>query len=244
MKEPIRRDGINYAYLANRSPKSTIEDLLKAANDASAQARNTWFAYILLTAYLGITVGATTHKQLLLENPIELPLLNAKLPLLVFYRLVPIIFALVHIYTLVQFYLLSRLLHVFNTKLIKCAPFRSVSEELRARVDAFILSQLISGAHRGELVELSVRLSVWVSLLIAPALLLLMFQVQFLPYHDAATTGSTGQSSRLTLHPFGCCGLELFILLAFYRVSSSGGSEAYFGPMAGCIATNWHVKGA
>ena len=227
-------------------PKSTIEDLLKAANDASAQARNTWFAYILLTAYLGITVGATTHKQLLLENPIELPLLNAKLPLLVFYRLVPIIFALVHIYTLVQFYLLSRLLHVFNTKLIKCAPFRSDREELRARVDAFILSQLISGAHRGGLVELfRFRLSVWVSLLIAPALLLLMFQVQFLPYHDAATTWIHRTVLSLDIasiwllwpriiHPTGL--LQGF----FLRV----GRRPISAPMAGCIATNWHVKGA
>jgi hypothetical protein len=138
-----------------------VDDLLKAANDVSAQARTTWFTYILFGAYLAVAVGSTTHKELLLGTPIELPLLNVRLPLVAFYRLVPGIFVLVHVYTLVQLYLLSRLLHLLNDKIIQSTPSRIVREELRAQTDSFMLTQLISGGRRGWLANLFVKLAAW-----------------------------------------------------------------------------------
>ena len=52
----------------------TTENLLVACNDQSGQARNTWFTFLLLGAYLAVAVGSTNHRQLLLDAPLQLPL--------------------------------------------------------------------------------------------------------------------------------------------------------------------------
>jgi len=167
--------------------ETTVDDLVKAGNEASGQARNTWISFILFGAYLAVAVGATTHRQLLLEAPIDLPLLSVKLPLVAFYRLVPILFVLVHFYVLVQLYLLSRTLHLLNDA-VAAIPLSGERERIRVRLDSFIMMQLISGLSRDWLPRLFVRLAAWVTLLAAPVLLLLAFQVQFLAYHDETTT--------------------------------------------------------
>jgi hypothetical protein len=71
-------------------------------------ARNTWITYVLFGAYLFVAVGATTPEQLLWEAPVNLPLTGVKLSLRVFFQIVPRLFALMHLYTLVQLSLLSR----------------------------------------------------------------------------------------------------------------------------------------
>ncbi len=43
-----------------------------------------------------------THADLFLENPVKLPFLNIELPLLAFFFLAPILFLIVHAYTLVH----------------------------------------------------------------------------------------------------------------------------------------------
>jgi uncharacterized protein YjbI with pentapeptide repeats len=172
------------AVMAN----SSIEDLLQAANSASVVARNTWITYILFGAYLFVAVSATTPEQLLLEAPITLPLTGVKLPLRVFFQLVPWIFVLMHLYTLVQLYLLSRTLHLLNTALNGSGMIASDRERLRSRIDGFPVAQLISGGIQAWLPRQFARLATWTTLLFAPVFLLLLFQIQFLAYHDPLTT--------------------------------------------------------
>ena len=167
---------------------TTIDDLLKASNDASAQARTTWFTFMLFGAYLGVTIGSTTHKQLLLDAPIELPLLSVKLPIQGFYRLVPLLLVLVHYYALVQLYLLSRTLHLLDDAIEREVHLATERERVRARVDSFVVAQLIAGVNRSWIVRLFMRFAAWVTMLAAPVLLLLGFQIVFLPYHDVTTT--------------------------------------------------------
>jgi len=169
--------------------QSEVEDLLKAANDASAQVRALWLAYIALGAYLLVTVGGTTHKQLLLDQPMELPLLGVHLPLKAFFQIVPVLFVLVHAYVLVQLYLLSRTLHFLKASIEDNIKIRSDRERLRTRIDSFVVTQLILVTSRSWLTQIFLRVTAWLTLLIAPILLLLLiFQVQFLAYHDVSTT--------------------------------------------------------
>jgi uncharacterized protein YjbI with pentapeptide repeats len=174
------------AVMAN----SSIEELLQAANSASGLARNTWITYILFGAYLFVAVGATTPEQLLLEAPISLPLMGVKLPLRVFFQLVPWLFVLMHVYTLVQLYLLSRTLHLLNAALDGSGMIASDRERLRARIDGFAVTQLILGGIRAWLPRQFARLATWITLLFGPVFLLLLFQMQFLAYHDPLTTWS------------------------------------------------------
>jgi uncharacterized protein YjbI with pentapeptide repeats len=152
------------------------EELLRACNDQSAQSRNTWFTFLLLGTYLAVTVGSTSHKQLLLESPVALPLLGVTLPMVAFFKIAPWLFVLMHFFMLVQLYLLSRTLHAFNAALPQPA--------LRTQLDSFPLTQLIAGVPTDWAANLFVKLSCWITLLFAPIVLLLEFQVQFLPYHD------------------------------------------------------------
>ena len=168
--------------------KPSIEDLLKASNDLSAQARTTWIAFILFGAYLVVAVGGTTHRQLLLENSIELPVLGAKLPLVAFYQVVPPLFVFVHFYVLLQIFLLSRTLHLVNARLDKEVRLASERLQWRARVDGFAITQFLGNSNSDWLTQLSLWLVVWGTLLVAPIALLLNCQVHFLPYHDPATT--------------------------------------------------------
>src|SRR5215472_2525639 len=127
---------------------SEIEDLLQATNSASGLARNTWVTYVLFGAYLFVTVGATTPEQLLREAPVDLPLTGVKLPLRAFFQVVPWLFVLMHLYTLVQLYLLSRTLHLLNAAINKSGMTDRDRERLKIRIDGFTVTQLISGGIR------------------------------------------------------------------------------------------------
>jgi hypothetical protein len=167
---------------------SNIQDLLQAANSASGSVRNTWVTYILFGAYLFVAVGATTPEQLLLEDPINLPLTGVKLPLRAFFQVVPWLFVLMHLYTLMQLYLLSGTLHLLNAAIDELGRDDSDRRQLRARIDGFMVTQLIAGGIQAWLPRQFARLATWITLLFAPVILLLLFQLQFLAYHDPFTT--------------------------------------------------------
>src|ERR1700755_2485961 len=93
-----------------------IPDLLKAVNDASGRAFALWITFLTVGAYLAIAIGTTTHVQLLLEAPVKLPLLGVDLPLFAFYEFAPPLFLALHLYVLMQLYLLSRSLRLFDAE--------------------------------------------------------------------------------------------------------------------------------
>jgi hypothetical protein len=71
------------------APKTELEPFQTAVNEAAKNARGLWLSYVALLAYLFIAVGAVTHRDLLLENPVKLPVLNVELPLLGFFAVAP-----------------------------------------------------------------------------------------------------------------------------------------------------------
>ena len=56
--------------------KAGLEASRKAVNEVAGRIRGLWLSFILLITYLIITVGAVTHKDLLFENPVKLPVLR------------------------------------------------------------------------------------------------------------------------------------------------------------------------
>jgi hypothetical protein len=96
--------------------------------------------------YLAISIGTTTHMQLLLENPVKLPLLGVDLPLFAFYGFAPPLFFLLHAYVLMQLYLLSHSLRLFDTELEVTQVIKKDRERIRSQLDKFVLTQLLVGA--------------------------------------------------------------------------------------------------
>ncbi len=165
-----------------------VEQLLQNANQASARVRNLWIAFLLFGTYLAIAVGGTTHRQMLLEAPLILPVLNTGLPLLDFYRIVPGLLLIYHFYMLVQLYLLSSKVRAFDEALVYPPVTPGTEADLRLRADSFLITQLLVGGKQAALVRAFIWLAAWLTMVAAPLVLFLAFQIRFLPYHDVITT--------------------------------------------------------
>jgi len=165
-----------------------LEKLFSAAETASGQARNIWVTFLLFGTYLAITVGATTHRDLLLESPVRLPLLNVDLNFFTFYWVAPLFFIVFHLYLLIHLYLLASKLHALNICIEQELRVRSERNAFRQRLDGFPFTQMLAGPHNGPVQACLVTLMVWVTVILAPVILLLAFQVRFLPYHAETMT--------------------------------------------------------
>jgi hypothetical protein len=164
-----------------------LNTLLGAVNDASGVARGVWIAFILFGAYLAVILFATTHEQLLLQSPVNLPILGVDLPLSTFFIVAPGLFLLLHLSLLVQLWLLARKVEAFNGELFKVAQFDD-RMAVRHQLDMFPFTQMLTTENKDALPNLLMSLSIWVTVVVGPIFLLLLTQVQYLPMHEVATT--------------------------------------------------------
>jgi uncharacterized protein YjbI with pentapeptide repeats len=169
-----------------------LDALRKTVEDAASVSTGLWLSYLFVLVYIGIAAGAVTHKDLFLENPVKLPFVSdVPLPLVAFFILAPVVFIVSHAYTLVHFVMLAAKVGVFNRELqTQLGNAEETKEYLRWQLPANIFVQLLAGPERlrgGRLGFLSNRIA-WISLVIGPILLLLLIQVQFLPFHSEGIT--------------------------------------------------------
>jgi Pentapeptide repeats (8 copies) len=174
----------------------------KSVEDAASLSGTLWLSYLFALFHIGIAAGAVTHKDLLLENAVKLPFLNVELPLVAFFALAPILFVISHAYTLMHFVLLAAKAGTFNAELGKKIPdpdgaptedispgraaeLRETRFGLRRQLPSNIFVQFLAGPRdiRDGGLGCLLKAVAWISLVIGPVLLLLLIQVQFLPYH-------------------------------------------------------------
>jgi hypothetical protein len=163
-----------------------LEALQKNVEDAAAVSAGFWLSYLFVLFYIAIAAGAVTHKDLLLESPVKLPFLNVELPLVAFFVLAPILFIVSHAYTLVHFVMLGAKVSVYDAALrAQLGEAPETRDGLRRQLPSNIFVQFLAGPgdiRKGGL-GLLLKTIAWISLVIGPVLLLLLIQVQFLPYH-------------------------------------------------------------
>jgi uncharacterized protein YjbI with pentapeptide repeats len=167
-----------------------VDALEKSVNESASRVSKIWTSYLIFGLYLVISTGTVTHRQLLLEESIKLPVLNIELSLIGFFVIAPLLFAALHIYVLIQILLLARTADAYEQALLLRIPTLSDRERFRQRLANTLFAQLFAGAltERHGLVGNVLRLMSWVTLVIAPTLVLLTAQVKFLPYHGAQVT--------------------------------------------------------
>jgi hypothetical protein len=68
-----RQSGRRTPQSRRRTPPE-LEALADAANEAAKRDATQWFFLVMLMVYLAIAVGSTTHRMLLLESPVQLPI--------------------------------------------------------------------------------------------------------------------------------------------------------------------------
>ena len=164
--------------------------LREAVVDAAGVGAGLWLSYLFLFFYLFIAVAAVTHRDLLFENPVKLPFLNVELPLLGFFVLGPLLFLVLHAYVLLHFAMLADKVGVFHSELQAQIRDDDTRTRLRRQLPSNIFVQYLAGPYevRTGVMGFMLRLIALITLVIFPIALLVFFQLQFLPYHNAPIT--------------------------------------------------------
>src|SRR6267142_1964251 len=100
--------------MADKLDPFDVAALEKSVNDSAVRVSTIWVSFLVFALYLVIAAGTITHRQLFLEDPVKLPVLNIDLPLWGFFFLAPILFVILHAYVLLQVLLLGRTAAAYN----------------------------------------------------------------------------------------------------------------------------------
>jgi uncharacterized protein YjbI with pentapeptide repeats len=171
-----------------------VEALEKSLNDSATRVSTIWVSFLIFSLYLLTAATTVTHRQLFLAEPVKLPVLNIDLPLWGFFFLAPILFVILHAYVLLQVVLLARTAAAYNEAIKKVADRDGLSNEenasLRQRLANTLFAQILAGSPREREGAFGWLLNAmaWITLAIAPILILLTFQFMFLPYHSHLAT--------------------------------------------------------
>jgi len=160
-----------------------LESLRAAVVDAAAVGAGLWISYVFVLLYLLVAAGSVTHTDLLFESPVRLPFLGVDLPLTAFFSLGPLMFLIVHAYVLLHIGILAAKVTAFDQALRAQIASIEVRTQLRRQLPSNIFVQYLAGP--AEVRDGLIGLMLWLIALIS---LLLVFELQFLSYHDVAIT--------------------------------------------------------
>jgi hypothetical protein len=176
------------AQAKNAHANDSADELLQSANSASGSARNAWLAYLVLNVYLLVTIAGVTHVDLLLNSTVTLPIVNVKIPLFSFFWAAPVLLLLVHLGFLVQHAMLARKYQHFKKAVSAWENSNNGVHPSRRYVDGYVFSQMTAGPKPPKLLGFLMRLMVFTTFSLLPVLVLLYFQIKFLPYHEVGVT--------------------------------------------------------
>jgi hypothetical protein len=166
-----------------------ISALERSLNDSATRVSAIWVSFLISSLYLLTAATIVTHRQLFLAEPLKLPVLSIDLPLWGFFFLVPFLFVILHVYVLIQV-LLARTAAVYNTAVARADLPPEENAALRQRLANTLFAQIFAGSAREREGWLGwlLKAMAWITLAIAPVLVLLVFQFMFLPYHSHLVT--------------------------------------------------------
>jgi uncharacterized protein YjbI with pentapeptide repeats len=162
--------------------------LLEAVNNASDTAHTGWLIFLAVMTYLMIAVAGVTHEALLLDTPVQLPILQVNIQLKQFFQFAPIVLVLFHLGLVAQLVLLARETLEFDHAIRMLETSEKRNHPLRLELHNFFFVQGIAGPQRSAVMSLFLHIMTWLTIVILPVILLLYMQVSFLPYHDVTTT--------------------------------------------------------
>ncbi len=165
-----------------------VKGFLDEANATSEPARTAWLAFLFLIAYVIVTLASVSHKDLLLNSPVKLPIINADIPLVGFFQYAPAMLLLVYLSLLVQHVIVARKYRRFTDAILPLEMESGIEHPARERVHAYAFSQILAGPRPHRITKLMMQLIVYVTFAALPIATLLYFQIKFLPYHEVWIT--------------------------------------------------------
>jgi uncharacterized protein YjbI with pentapeptide repeats len=187
--QPLRA-GCNAVADAKKIDPFDVEALEKSLNDSATRVSTIWISFLIFSLYLLTAATTVTHRQLLLAEPVKLPVLNIDLPLWGFFFLAPALFVIFHVYVLLQVLLLGRTAAAYNEALDRAIKSPPSNAAMRQRLANTLFAQIFAGSprERGGWLGRLLRAMASITLSIAPILILLTFQFSFLAYHSHIAT--------------------------------------------------------
>ena len=162
--------------------------LLDAVNKSSADAHTAWVIFLALMSYFTIAVAGISHKDLLLNTSVQLPMVQVHIELTRFFLFAPLVLVLIHLGVIMQHVLLARKAIEFDTALRSLEATQRRTHPLRLEIHNFFFVQGVAGPDRSFIMTVFLQGMAWLTLVILPVLLILYIQVVFLPYHSEWTT--------------------------------------------------------
>jgi uncharacterized protein YjbI with pentapeptide repeats len=170
------------------NPSQEAKELLDEANGTSDPASSAWLAFLALLTYVVVTLASVSHKNLLLNSPVRLPIINADIPLVGFFQYAPALLLLVYLSLLVQHVILARKYRKFTDAIASHEMETGTEHPARERVHSYVFSQILAGPEPNRITKFMMQLIVYVTFAILPIATLLYFQIEFLPYHEVSIT--------------------------------------------------------
>ncbi|MEQ1616637.1 MAG: pentapeptide repeat-containing protein, partial [Hyphomicrobiaceae bacterium] len=162
--------------------------LLEAVNNSSDTAHTAWLIFLGLMTYLTIAVAGVTHRDLLLETPVTLPLLQVSIQQSQFFQFAPILLVMFHLGVVSQLVLLARKTLEFDQSVRGLEATDLRTHPLRLELHNFFFVQAIAGPHRSYVMSAFLHGMSWLTLVVLPVILLLYIQIRYLPFHDETVT--------------------------------------------------------
>ena len=183
--------------------------LLEAVNDASEVAHTSWLIFLGVLAYLCVAVAGVSHKDLLLNQTVSLPILQVDIELTRFFMFAPFVLLAMHFGLLVQHVMLARKVIEFDGALRPLEATDKRTHPLRLEIHSYFFTQAIAGPERSALFSLFLHLMIWATVIVLPVMVIFYIQATFLPYHDIDITW--GQRIALVLDVMLLLGIGIFL---------------------------------
>jgi uncharacterized protein YjbI with pentapeptide repeats len=162
--------------------------LLDAVNASSDTAHMGWLLFLGLMTYLTIAVAGVSHKDLLLQTPVALPILQVSIQQVQFFQFAPVLLVLLHMGVVSQLVLVAKKTLEFDSAVQLLESTERRTHPLRLELHNFFFVQAIAGSHRSRVMSMFLHGMSWLTLVVLPVVLLLFIQIRYLPFHDAAIT--------------------------------------------------------
>ncbi|MBF0347198.1 MAG: pentapeptide repeat-containing protein [Magnetococcales bacterium] len=174
------------AIKPRRSPSNEdakIGAMLDAVNKSSELVRGVFLFFMLISLYIAILVGSTTHKQLFLASDIPLPFMQISLPIVDIYCVTPWIYCFLH-FNLLQLLLL----HSEKLNALRTQSGSVVWEKNKNLLYPIFFSNWHAMTHQNKFVHWTFVMFVYCTMVLTPLAILLFIQIRFLPYHSETIT--------------------------------------------------------
>src|SRR5215470_18817039 len=161
-----------------------VEALRRAVDDAVQQLRAATFTLVSGAIYLFLTGLGTGDRDLLVGRLVNLPLFNANVGLLSFYRLAPVAFLILHFSVLSLCYLVAERLRRLQEELDSKGVAQTEREFVLGLLYPYPLVERLARLPPVPIIGVFLTLSVYVPIIIMPVCTLLWLQMRFVPYQQ------------------------------------------------------------